>query len=142
MSRRLSREEAFKVLFEMSFQGKENIGTILQYYYENLSIEQLEKDYFEAVVIGVCERVVELDEYIARFSIGWTKNRISKVSMSALWLAIYEILYMEDIPVSVSANEAVELAKKYEGPECGAFVNGILGSFIKSREKLTKGGES
>ncbi|MBR2742246.1 MAG: transcription antitermination factor NusB [Clostridia bacterium] len=132
MSRRLSREEAFKVIFEISFQGKENIDTVLDYYYENLSVPDLEKKYFEAVTRGVCEKKDELDDYISRFSIGWSKQRISRVSASVLWLSMYEILYMSDIPNGVSANEAVELAKKYEGPECGAFVNGILGSLIRS----------
>ena len=132
MSRRLSREEAFKVIFEISFQGKENIDTVLDYYYENLSVPDLEKKYFEAVTRGVCEKKDELDDYISRFSIGWSKQRISRVSASVLWLSMYEILYMSDIPNGVSANEAVELAKKYEGPECGAFVNDILGSLIRS----------
>ncbi|MBQ4250099.1 MAG: transcription antitermination factor NusB [Clostridia bacterium] len=131
MSRRLSREEAFKVLFEISFQGEESIGSVLEYYYENLSDPQLEKPYFEKVTRGVCEKTVELDEYISRYSIGWAKHRISRVGTSVMRLAIFEILYMDDIPNGVSANEAVELAKKYESPECGAFVNGILGSLIR-----------
>ncbi|MBQ3378860.1 MAG: transcription antitermination factor NusB [Clostridia bacterium] len=132
MSRRLSREEAFKVLFEISFQGKENIDSVLDYYYENLSVPQLEKSYFEVVTRGVCEKKGELDDYISRFSKGWTKQRISRVGTSLLRLSMYEILYMNDIPNGVSANEAVELAKKYESPECGAFINGILGTLIRS----------
>jgi len=141
MSRRLSREEAFKVLFEMSFQSEEALPQILEYYYENLVNEQLEKEYFSNVVNGVCKNIVALDEHIACHSIGWTKNRISKVSMSVLWIALYEILYMDDIPASVSANEAVELAKKYESPESGAFVNGIIGAFIKSLKSPENKGE-
>ena len=138
MSRRQSREEAFKTLFEMSFQGPQCISDILDYYYKTKADERVDKDYFESVVLGVCSRLEELDDIISKFSIGWKKNRISKVSLVVLWLSIYEIIYRDDIPNSVSANEAVELAKTYEGPESGAFVNGILGSFLKSLENLNR----
>lgn len=134
MSRRQTREEAFKIIFEISFKSPDCVNEILQHYYSENSQLKIDKEYFEVLIFGVCEKMDKLDEIISEFSIGWKKNRISKVSLSVLWISIYEILFRDDIPNGVSVNEAVELAKTYEGSETGVFVNGILGTFLKSLE--------
>jgi N utilization substance protein B len=83
---------------------------------------------------GVFENVSELDEKIEKYSIGWSMTRLSKVILSILRLSLYEIDHIENIPVSVTINEAVELAKKYGGDGDSAFINGILGTVARSGE--------
>lgn len=89
-------------------------------------------DYIKSVFFGVYDNVDLIDNIIAENSIGWSIKRISKTSLCVLRLAIYEIKFMDDIPVSVSINEAVELCKKYATKEDASFVNGILSSVAKS----------
>ena len=88
----------------------------------------------DSVVSGVACRLEELNKQIQKFSIGWDISRISRLARTILQLAIYEVLYVEDVPAGVAVSEAVRLAKKYDGDDTGAFVNGILGSFVRSLE--------
>ena len=88
--------------------------------------------HIEDIIEGCSRNMEKIDNIIRRNSKGWKFERISKVDLSILRLALYEILYRDDIPESVSINEAVELAKKYGGEKTGSFINGILGSFIRS----------
>lgn len=87
---------------------------------------------FGAGVTGSCR---ELDDLLSRFSSEWTLNRMAATDRSILRLALYELLYREDIPVEVSVNEAVELAKKYGEEDSGRFVNGILGAVVKELKR-------
>ena len=80
---------------------------------------------------GVYEHGVELDGYISKYAIGWSFARISRMAAAIMRVAMYEILYMPDIPASAAINEAVELAKRYDSPEAASFVNGILGSYVR-----------
>ena len=73
-----------------------------------------------------------MNEQIGKFSIGWDVSRISRLTRAIMQLAIFETLYVEDVPTGVAISEAVRLAKKYDGDDTGAFVNGILGSFARS----------
>ena len=86
-----------------------------------------DEDYFRALPAE------ELDDLIEQFSHGWKLSRISRTALAVLRVALYEILYMPDIPAAASINEAVELAKGYDEPETVRFINGILGSFMRSR---------
>lgn len=79
---------------------------------------------------GVSEHLAELDSKIEQYSHGWKKDRIPRTTLSILRLALFEMLYMDSIPASVSINEAVELCKEFATPEDGAFVNGILSSVL------------
>ena len=128
MTRRESREQAFALLFEKMFNDR--------------PVEELAAAATEAretpvsafaltLAAGTEAHLDELDEKIAAHSIKWSKERISRVAMSVMRLAVYEMLYEENIPVSVSINEAVELAKKYGGDEDSSFINGILGSVAR-----------
>ena len=83
------------------------------------------------MVSGVANRAEDLNAEISRYSIGWDISRISKLARCILQLAIYEILYVEDVPTGVAVSEAVRIAKKYDTDDTGAFVNGILGSFAR-----------
>ncbi|MBR5528400.1 MAG: transcription antitermination factor NusB [Clostridia bacterium] len=86
--------------------------------------------YISEVYFGVAEKVDELDEIIKNCSLKWKLERISRVSMSILRIAVYELLYMSDIPNEVSINEAVEMAKKYDSDDSYTFVNGVLGAVV------------
>ena len=80
----------------------------------------------------MANREEELNDQIRKYSIGWDLSRISRLTRCILQLAIYEILYVEDVPTGVAVSEAVRIAKKYDGDDTGSFVNGILGSFARS----------
>ena len=90
-------------------------------------------DYLKELVCGVCDKKEELNSEIDEISLGWKTGRLSKTALAVLQCAFYEIMYMPDVPAGVSASEAVLIAKKYENPETVAFINGIIGSFIKKQ---------
>lgn len=134
MGRRASREIAMKLLYQLEIQRddrEEQIQSVLE---EN-EVTKNDKEYILGVLEGVSENVAYLDKIIDKYSKGWKLDRISKVDLSILRLSIYEVSFRNDIPVSVSVNEAVELAKRYSGEEAGAFINGILGKVSKLREQ-------
>jgi N utilization substance protein B len=83
---------------------------------------------------GVQDHLEDIDAAIEKYTVGWQKKRISKVSLAILRLAVYEMKYEDDVPVRVAINEAVELAKKYATQEDASFVNGLLGSVARNQE--------
>lgn len=95
--------------------------------------DEKQMEYIRTLVNGVRDTRPELDSIIERYSRGWKLSRISKTALAVLRCALYEILYMPDIPDAASINEAVELAKSYDEPETVSFINGILGSFMRGR---------
>lgn len=96
-------------------------------------------DYIRKLVSGVGEHGYELDEYISKYAIGWKFQRIPRIATAVMRVAMYEIMYMPEIPASAAINEAVELAKNYEESKIVSFINGILGSFV--RKELPDGGD-
>jgi N utilization substance protein B len=129
MTRRESRETAFALLFENTFTD-EGMETVIDNAVEG---ETLSPDAFAvSLAVGAANAQEELDKRIEGASHKWSVSRISRVALSVMRLSLYEILYLEDIPTSVSINEAVELAKKYGGDEDAAFVNGVLGGIVKA----------
>ena len=145
MARGNARELAVHLIYGRVFTGEEPeqvVSTRLdKEYYENLKEEnevysdrpsRAQLRYLDTVVSGVANREEELNDIIRKFSIGWDISRISKLARCILQLAIFEILYVEDVPTGVAVSEAVRIAKKYDGDDTGAFVNGILGSFARS----------
>jgi len=129
MTRKQAREEAFILIFEKVFNS-ESVEEILEMANEVRDLEP--DDYIKTVFKGVYDNVESLDEIISQNAIGWTVSRISKTALSVLRLALFEIKYMDDIPLSVSINEAVELSKKYATKDDASFVNGILSGVAKS----------
>ena len=93
-----------------------------------------QRAYIRTLVEGACTRGEELDQYISRYAVGWSLNRSPRMARAILRTAMYEVLYMPDVPNAAAIDSAVELTKQYESPEVAAFVNGILGSFV--REEL------
>ena len=129
MTRKIAREEAFILIFEKHFNSL-TTDEILEIAAEVGDLKP--DDYIKSVFAGVYDNLELLDGIISENAIGWKIGRISKTSLCVLRLAIFEIKFMDDIPVSVSINEAVELAKKYASPEDASFVNGILSTVSKS----------
>lgn len=128
MTRREAREAAFALLFDNTF-STEGMQTVIA---DATESELLKMDDFAiSLAMGASEKQAELDERIEAASHKWKMQRISRVSLAVMRLATYEVLYEKDIPVSVSLNEAVELAKKYGGDDEAAFVNGVLGGIVK-----------
>lgn len=130
MGRRASRESAMKLLYQLEIQ-KGDRNEQIEMALENESLTENDKNYIKGIVDGVSDRVEFIDGIIEKNAMGWKLNRVSKVDLSILRIGIYEILYREDIPYSVSVNEAVELAKKYSNEDAGAFVNGLLARVTK-----------
>lgn len=128
-NRRTARDTAFKYLFikHITNADMEEITEPLA----ELLFREEDKTYIKTAVYGVMDKLGEIDEKIEANAKGWKKSRISAVCLSALRLAIYEILYMQDIPTSVSINEAVEIIKTYDDPKTASFANGILGKMEK-----------
>lgn len=87
--------------------------------------------YIRRLVAGVADHAAELDDYIARYAQGWRFERIPLMASAVMRVAMYEILYMPDIPAAAAINEAVELARRYDAPEAASFANGILGAFVR-----------
>ena len=144
MTRSSAREIAVHFVFELGFSHMtadellaaaltrpafELLGQEEPLYAEFPNVEQ--KAYISELTRGVYGRGGELDEYISKYAIGWNFSRIPRVVVAILRVCMYEILYMSSVPNAAAINEAVELTKRYEEPELAAFVNGILGSFVR-----------
>ncbi len=145
MTRGGARELAVHLIYGRSFTGEEPeqvVSTRLdKEYYEKLGQEhevytdrpsRAQLRYIDSVVSGVANREEDLNARISQFSIGWDISRISRLTRCILQLAMYEILFAEDVPTGVAVSEAVRIAKKYDSDDAGSFVNGILGSFARS----------
>lgn len=155
MTRSNAREIAVHLIYasECSDASAQEVleSRLAQEYYEGLSSEnevyadrpnKKQKDYLHAVVEGVEQKREELQGYISELSIGWNINRISRLAKAMMELAIYETLYVEDVPMNVAIHEAVLLAQKYEEEETVSYVNGVLGAFSrKYGEKLAENPE-
>ena len=149
MNRTEARELAVRICYEIASRECDPREVLDHFfeeeYYESLREEdslfssypdEKQKSYIVTLVTGIGDHLAELDGYVAKYSKGWQFSRISRTALAVLRTAMYEIMYMPDIPTGVAVNEAVEIAKHYEEPETVSFVNGILGSFV--REELTE----
>lgn len=128
MTRKQAREEAFILIFEKVFNDC-TAQEILEIAAEARDLKP--DEYIKTVFFGVYENIDEIDGLISENAVGWKIERISKTALCILRLAIFEILHMDDIPASVSINEAVEIAKKYASGEDASFINGILSTVVK-----------
>ena len=130
--KRKAREQAFIILFEKSFNSELTIDEIL-----NIAIESevIEKNKMTADIVRKAEEHIDdIDGVIEKNLKGWSKQRISKVSLALLRMAVCEMKYFDKVPVSVSINEAVEICKVYGSDEDKGFINGILGSIAREKE--------
>lgn len=133
MSRRVSRELAMKLLYQFQLRDDDIHEQIELFLSEaEQPLEALEKEYFMDVVQGAMEKREEIDGLIQNHARGWSLERMPKVDLAIMRLAIYELRFRKDIPWNVSINEAVELAKKYGGDQSKTFINGVLGKVAAS----------
>jgi len=133
LSRKKAREEAFLLVFQMNAQ-KANSQEVLEVYYSIHNVDAEERNYINLVIAGIDDKLADIDSEIMKHLRDWKLDRISKVALASLRLAIFEAENLEDVPYRVAIDEAVSLAKKYEGEECAGFVNGILGQWSKGKE--------
>ncbi len=133
MTRKEAREAGFIIIFEYEFQ-KLSAEELLELYYHYRDDVDAQKDYLENLVKVTLENRPAIDEHIQKHAKGWSLSRLSKISLAALRIGICELLYNEEIPAGIAINEAVQLAKDYEGEKASAFVNGILSSVNKAKE--------
>ena len=145
MTRANARELAIHLIYGREFTGEEPAQIVQnrldKEYYAKLAKENevyterpscAQMSYIDTVVAGVANRADDLNDTIQKFAIDWDISRISRLARTIMQLAIFEILYVDDVPTGVAISEAVRIAKMYDGDDTGAFVNGILGAFARS----------
>ncbi|MBQ7768538.1 MAG: transcription antitermination factor NusB [Oscillospiraceae bacterium] len=145
MTRGNARELAVHLIYAREFTGDEPQMVIAarleKEYYDMLSEEspvyedrpsRAQRAYIDSVVMGVANRVDELNDAISKLSVDWDISRISRLARTIMQLAMFEIQYVDDVPAGVAIAEAVRIAKLYDSDEAGAFVNGILGTFVRN----------
>jgi N utilization substance protein B len=147
----MKRTEAREIAIRLCFAISENptspeellSHTFDDEYYASLNTEdelyknkpdKKQLEYITRLVTGISEHSAELDGYIEKYAVGWKFGRISRTAAAIMKVAMYEVLYMPDIPDGAAINEAVELSKHYEPPETVSFINGILGSFSREEQ--------
>ena len=133
MVRRELREHVFKMLFQIEFIDVKDMPEHLELYFDNLpNASDKDKEYITDKVNNIIEKIPEIDNIINEKTTGWKTTRMSKVDLTLLRLALYEMIYDEDVPTSVAINEAVELAKGFSGENAPKFINGVLAKCITS----------
>lgn len=142
MTRSLVREHLFKLLFRVEFNSKEDMPQQVKFFFEDsikdedvknpaADIPEEDAEYIRNKYDAIIERLPEIDDKIGNASNGWSVSRIGKVELAILRLAVYEMLYDDDIPVGVAIDEAVELSKRFGQDSSSSFVNGILATIAK-----------
>lgn len=129
MDRTGARAAAMKLIYEWEMGGdggEETRQDLLE-----IQPDECERDYMEKLVSGIEEHAGEIDSVVSNFAVDWKIERISRVDLAIMRVAIYEIKYASQ-PAGVAVNEALELARTYSTPEAVPFINGVLGSFIRS----------
>lgn len=134
MGRKQAREGAMKVLFQMDSMS-DFTEESLEVFLENFEYDEMETLYIKESISKIRDNLEEIDEYIKQNLEGWSIYRLAKVDLAVLRIAIYEMLFRDDIPMEVSINEAIETVKKYSTDESFKFINGVLGGFARSRDK-------
>lgn len=136
MKRSELRENIFKLLFRVEFNGKEEMKEQVNLYFDDIpvegssSISEKNQKYIQDKYHAIVEKLEEIDKEIEEVSDGWQISRMGKVELTIIRLALYEIRYDEDVPTGVAINEAVELAKKFGGEDAPSFINGILAKMV------------
>jgi N utilization substance protein B len=123
--RRKSREFALRVLYQLNIT-KQDAAAALTQFHKNFLPEEEVDDFLKRLVLGVTEHCLELDRLIERYSENWRLDRIDMIERNLLRMALFELLYCEEIPPKVTINEAIDLGKRYGSEESGSFINGLL----------------
>ncbi len=126
MKRRELREHIFEILFRVEFMDEQDMQEQMDLFFEDLAAGAEDVEYMKNKYLAIREKMAEIDKTIDEKSTGWKTSRMGKVELTILRLAVYEMLFDEDVPVTVAINEAVEIAKKFGGDDTPSFVNGVL----------------
>jgi len=129
-SRRAARELALNILYQVDV-AKIPVEEAVEAALENTDLEESAAEFANTLVEGTLNSLECIDNKLIKLSVGWELQRQPAVDRNILRMAMYEILYLDYIPASVSINEAVELAKKFSTDESGRFINGVLGALIR-----------
>ena len=138
MSRREGREIAMQILFQVEV-GAIDPGEAFQRTSAETTWTETTMEFTKRLVFGTLAHLEEIDKVISEISKGWRLDRIANVDKTLIRMALYEIYYEENIPLNVSANEAIELAKLFGGDESGKFVNGIIGKVVENPNEYLAG---
>lgn len=138
MSRRIARETALQVLFQVEL-AKGDPSKALEYTFKEFVVPEASQGFARKLIDGTLANLQEIDEHLKSVSKEWNLQRMANVDRNILRLAAYELLFCPDIPGSVTVNEAIELAKIYSGHESGKFVNGVLGALLLKSGKSRAG---
>ena len=131
MTRREIREQVFKMLFRVEFYNQEEMSEQIALCEDDAcSWKEKDKTYIFEKVEKISEKLEEIDAKINEVSEGWKTGRMGKVDLTLIRLAVYEMLYEEDVPAKVAINEAVELAKQYGTDNSPSFVHGVLAKLV------------
>ena len=133
MKRSEIREKIFIILFQRDFNNE--FTQNIDYYLQREGLNGRDADYAKKTILGAVQHIEYIDKLISKYLINWNFDRLNKTDISVLRLAIYEIMFSEDVPDKVAINEAIELAKKYNGDVAGVFVNGLLDNVYKNEKK-------
>ncbi|MBV1817392.1 transcription antitermination factor NusB [Anaerosalibacter bizertensis] len=134
MGRKLAREEAMKLLFQMEMNNDYS-DDIVELYIDENEFTHDEEEYIRDAVETIKINLNDIDESIQKYIKGWKIHRLAKVDLSVLRIAVYELTYRKDIPMEVTINEAIEICKKYSTDESSKFINGVLGSFVRKKDE-------
>ncbi|MGI6003967.1 MAG: transcription antitermination factor NusB [Christensenellales bacterium] len=135
MSRTAARETGMRLLYQWSVSGGDWHEVLASSVLSEVPLTKKDRAYLERIVSGVQNETEKLDQLLEKMSKSWRVDRMAKLDLAILRLAAYELLYCEDIPGSVSINEAVELSKRYSSAEAVPFINGILSSIARELDK-------
>lgn len=133
MKRKETREEAVKIAYSMDI-NKDFDTSYPETYIEQFELEDMDVDYLKKTITDMIEHMEEIDKLITDNSKDWKITRIAKVDLAVLRIALSEILFNDTIPKSVSINEAVEISKKFSNEDSHKYINGILGTVVRSME--------
>ncbi len=142
MTRRELREAVLQMLFETEFRSDELPEDIFMISAENREYADSDKNEIRKIYFDILAHKEEIDALINACSSGWKTSRITKLSLSIMRLCVYEMMYRDDIPVSVSLNEAIELSKTFDEPKAKSFINGVLNGVKNKLEDEKKTVES
>ncbi|MGD8400520.1 MAG: transcription antitermination factor NusB [Bacillota bacterium] len=132
MSRKVARELAFQIIFEIDVgkhKWREVLARVLN---EETELPQRSREFLTVLVTGIMEHLAEIDGVIAKYARDWTVERLANTDRNILRMAVFELKHLSEIPIGATVNEAVELAKRYGEADSGKFVNGILGEIARS----------
>lgn len=136
MSRRSARKHIFNIIFQSEFHDLNEINDIIQIYKdENDDITINDMVFIQKELKGIIENKEKIDNIINNSAVNWNVERIAKVDVAILRIAIYELIFEKDIPDKVSINEAIELAKEFSSDNSPSFINGILGKVVLTNEE-------